>query len=484
MTGKWVVIYLGMNMALAAVMVIGLILAWRWVAIRLERDLGRNPKGTLWEFLFSLNANSRADLALTMQRAEQGKPAEHPLGSVPDVMWLDHIGFDPATLHPVPKDRTTPVNLAVRLGPKAATPLPLSLPILIAPMGYGVALSEEAKIALAQAASLTDTAIVSGEGPFLPEERAFATKWVLQWSRAEWAHQEAVVQLADMVEIQMGQGSEAGIGIVKNPQTVPARVADAAMGPVVIHAISPQSIPRWIEKIRHIKSGCPIGIKLPANQHLEQDLHLVTQWGVDVITLDGSAAGSAGSPAVISDHFGLDVALAIHRAHRWLTQAGVRQQVSLVASGGIHDAADVAKVLALGADAAAIGSTLLFALSHEQVAEHLPGSPPTAVVMAHGQASSPPQLDLDKASEHVTAWFEATRAELTLLCQALGVDCIQDLGPQHLVARTSEAARRFDIASDGEPVNWGQVKESLGELADHYEIVNDILGRVVQKIQT
>ncbi|PSR32060.1 MAG: FMN-binding glutamate synthase family protein [Sulfobacillus benefaciens] len=459
-----------------------LLIVLRRMAMRLERGLGQNPTGTLWEMLYTVNANSGTQLAMTMQRAEQGKPAEHPMGSSPAVFWLDQIGFDPATLDPVPRDRSVAVDLGVRLGPQAQKPLKLSLPVLIAPMGYGVGLNERAKVALAQASSLVDTAIASGEGPFLPEERAFATHWILQWSRAEWAHQAAVVQLADMVEIQVGQGSEAGIGIVKDACAIPHRAADAAHGNVEIRAITPGQIPKWIQEIRGIKGDVPIGIKVPANQHLEQDLALLTKWGVDVITLDGSAAGSAGSPAVISDHFGLDVGLAIHRAHRWLVEAGLRDQVSLIGSGGIHDAADIAKLLALGADAVAVGSTLLFALSHEQVAENLPNMPPTTLVMAEGQDRGPLKLDLDRASEHVAGWFEATRIELALICQALGVTSIHDLGPQHLIARSLEASARFHLASDADPLRWMRVNEALNQLVGQYQAANAILAHLADKL--
>ena len=458
-----------------------LLIVLRRVAIRLERGLGRNPKGTLWEMLYTLNTNSGTQLALTMQRAEQGKPAEHPMGSDPAIFWLDQIGFDPATLDPVPRDRGLAVDLTVQLGPRAKTPLKLSLPVLIAPMGYGVGLNDRAKIALSQASSLVGTAISSGEGPFLPEERAFATNWILQWSRAEWAHQAAVAQLAGMIEIQLGQGSEGGIGIVKNSSAVPPRVTDAAHGNVELRTISPGLIPEWIREIREINGEVPIGIKVPANQHLEQDLALLTKWGVDVITVDGSSAGSAGSPAVISDHFGLDVGLAIHRAHRWLVAAGIRARVSLIGSGGIHDAADIAKLLALGADAVAVGSTLLFALSHGQVAENLPNVPPARLMMAQGQGGASLKLDLDRASEHVAAWFEATRIELALICQALGVTSIHDLGPQHLVSRTMEASTRFRLASDADPLCWMRINEALNQLVAHYQASNAVLARLADQ---
>ncbi|MDA8192812.1 MAG: FMN-binding glutamate synthase family protein [Thermaerobacter sp.] len=450
----------------------------RGVARRAEVGLGKNPNATLWEFLFSLKSHSLHDLALTMQRAEQGQAAEHPLGSVPKVAWLEHIGFDPATLGRTPLNGDVPVAQAVRLGPRAGRPLELALPVVIAPMGYGVGLADRAKIALAQAASLAGSAVVSGEGPYLPEERGFAERWILQLSRAAWAHQQAVIDLADMVEIQWGQASEAGIGLIKNRAEMPERAQAALAGPLVMHAAPAGHPARFIQHLRALRPELAIGVKLPASHHLEEDLNALLSWGVDVITLDGAAAGSAGSPAVISDHFGISTALAVHRAHRVLLRQGQRQMVSLIASGGVEGAADIAKLLALGADAVAVGSALLFALGHEQVARHLPASPPTQLLFAHGPRQPAPELDLDRASEHATAWFAATRQELATIARALGLATLQQLNPDHLLARTAIAAEALNLAYDAIAPDWSDVAHKVDGLVKDYGRANRILTEI------
>jgi len=446
-----------------------------------EAALGHNAGWSIAEWLFSLKTHDVANIALTMQRAEQGTPAQHPLGSRPHVDWLDQIGFDPATLVPGALAQKHPVALNTVIGPKARRPLPLALPVIVAPMGYGLAVDEDVKVALAEAASVSGTAIVTGEGPYLPEERALAERWVLQLSRASWAHQPEVVRLADMVEIQLSQGAEAGIGIQKPASALASRMArDLGGQKAVIHHAPFRKLESWVADVRSLVPDVPLGIKIAGSHHLEDDLTYLTALGIDAVTLDGSTAGSAGSPAVISDHFGVTTALLTVRAHRWLQVLGVRDRVTLIVSGGVHDAADIAKLLALGADVVAVGSILLFALAHEEVWKIVPEKPPTALVLAHGSKRTAPPLNRDRAAEHVANWFEATAKELREICRAVGVGSTHDLRPFHLMARTPEAARVLGLSYDGEPGPWQRVAHSLQRLVEAYQEEDEALWRILQ----
>jgi tRNA-dihydrouridine synthase len=457
---------------------------FRSVSRTLERQLGENPRWTPWEWLFSLNTHSWRELALTMQRAEMGKPATHPMGSRPEVDWLSQVGWDPATLEPTPVAMAQAVDLTTVVGPRAPRPLVLSLPVVVAPMGYGVAVTDDVKVALAQAASLAGTAVASGEGPFVPEERAFAQQWILQTSRAGWSHQRRVVTLADMIEIQMGQGAEASIGVKRQPSTLPDRVRRATHHrAAVIHAAGVRPLDQWVRELRRTAPDVPIGVKIPASQHLEADLSRLVALGVDFITVDGSGAASSGSPAVIADHFGVATAVATARAHRWLHTIGQRRAVSLIVSGGVHGAQDIAKLIALGADAVAVGSELLFALSHEQVWHVLPAHPPTAQVLAHGTRRRTPRLDVDWASEHAARWFHATAEELALICRAVGIRRIHDLGRQHLIARTPEAAWSLELAYDADRFQHAQYQHTLSALVASYQELQKTLRHIWQQLR-
>ncbi|MBX5466069.1 MAG: alpha-hydroxy-acid oxidizing protein [Firmicutes bacterium] len=425
-------------------------LAWGWLWVRslagrLEAGLGAPPQRTVWEWLFSLASSTPQEIALTEQRAARGTAAAHPMGSRDDVHWLDRMAFRPGGLdHPA--QTAEAVHTGVRLGPMAPRPLCLSLPVLVAPMAWGLSLTTEAKIALAQASQAAGTAVVSGEGPVLVEEVAWAGRWILQVNRGQWAHQRALVRLADAVEVQVGQAAEGSGAVVKHRRSLPRRVrrALARLSPVVIRAGLPRPLPVWLRALRAANPEVPLGVKIPAGPDVAQDVVKLARWGVDFITLEGAEAATASSPAVIHDHFGIPLAVAVRAADRALKAAGLRHRVSLVAAGGIRGAADAAKVLALGADAVAVGTSLLFALAHRQVTGVLPWHAPTALVFPSGSGQAQP-LDADMAFLHASKWFLATRLELALVAATVGEARLSDLGPHHLTAYDSEVARALDL---------------------------------------
>ncbi|MCY0879103.1 MAG: glutamate synthase-related protein [Firmicutes bacterium] len=469
-------------MAAAAAAVLGMLVFWGIPGVkrRLERLLGESPRTGITELFFSLQATTLREMMLTLQRATTGKPANHPMGSPMATPWLDEFGWDPATLDPPARPRGSAVALAARLGPRAHRPLRLEFPVLIAPMGYGIALNWATKVALAQASALTGIATNSGEGPFLPAERAYAARWVLQFGRGPWNHQSATIRLADMVEIQLGQGSEADTGVRKSPQHLPRRIRQATDHPertFRIHGGIPFSLRRVVARIRRLNPEVPVGVKIPASDHLEHDIARLLGLKIDVLTVDGAEAASSSSPAVISDHFGLGCLEAVVRADVWLKALGQREHVSLVASGGVRGADDIAKLLALGADAVAVGSALLMAASHGQVHRVVPRFGPTRLVLASPQLSPRDTLDVDMAAIHAVNWLKATQGELGLIAQAAGVAGLDELGPQHLIPRTARARALLAYAKQG------GAEEGFRVLVEvwirHYGILNRTLTRLL-----
>jgi hypothetical protein len=456
-------------------------LGFHRAARRLESSMGHPPRHTFWEMFFTLRARSLSSLLLTLQRAESPRPAEHPMGSRVAVDWMNAIGFNPGTFAAPPLGSQGQMDLSVAIGPHCGKPLVLSMPVLIAPMGYGIGLAAETKAALAQAATLAGIAVVSGEGAFIPEERAYAAKWVLQESRGKWAHQSAVRGLADMIEIQWGQASEGGATVVKPAVEIPLRMARAAKGKAVIGA-APRDFAGWAAAIKKVRPDCPLGVKIPASQHVEEDLAYLAALPVDVVTLDGSGAGSTGSPAAISDHFGISAVLACHRAHQWLTMAGIRSRITLIISGGIRDAADTVRLYALGADAVMVGTDPLMAALHGQVSEWWTPVPPTNLAFARSTVNPAPPLDVGLAAEHVWNWLEATRSEIKTILRTMGMSSLDMLRSERpLVGRTREAAALFQIPFDAEPSM--QMGQRVPELVAQYQQLNHTLSRIYHALE-
>lgn len=446
-----------------------------WGIRRLSRHLehlaGTVPRTNLFELFFMLKSWSWREILLTLQRSETGKGAQHPMGSVvTDTPWLDQLAFDPVTLDPsppVPKD----ISLRVTIGPRAKKPLVLELPVLVAPMGYGVGLTAAAKTALAQVAALAGTATSSGEGPFLPEERAYAHKWILQWSQGPWNHQKEVVRLADMVEIHLGQGAEGQIHISRHKH-LPRRLKRMVQGKSVVIRGGTPPLPYLFTHLKRINPDIPIGVKLIASNHIEKDLQILMRWPVDVITVDGQEAASQNSPAVISDHFGIPTVWAVIRARRWLKRHHIHH-ITLIASGGVKGAADIAKLIALGADAVALGSPLLLAVSHEQLSKFLPLSwhGPNRLVFADHSSHIAARFDVGQAVHHAVNWFTSTADELRTILEALGLDKVAALNPGLLIAKTENAAPLLAVSRLEVPFLVTQ----LAGLTDSYKELNHCL---------
>lgn len=417
----------------------------------LESFLAADPRTGPVELLYALPSFRLRGLALTAQRARLGAPAlvamEAPLART----WLEEVRFDPATLEPFAGARRP--SLYVRLGPRAERPLSLSMPLVFAGMGWGVGLSAKARLVLAEAAASAGIALSSGEGPVLAAEPALGGKWIWQWSRANWRGQHLAAGLADMVELQIGQASEGGTGIRRPPGTLPRAVRRfLGPGPLVIRAGLPLPLAAWIRLARRRSRGAPVAVKIPASDHVERDVLHLARLGADVIVLDGAGAGTSGSPAVLADHQGIPVAVAVHRADRALRAAGLREGVSLVASGHVHSAADLLKLLALGADAVAVGVVALLAMSEGQLHKVLPRRAPTLLVLPKPRGR-PDRLDEEAAKEHLSRWLLATRAELEELLRSLGLQHIQEVRRGHLSADTEEVARLLGIRWYGDPLS-------------------------------
>src|SRR5699024_8593726 len=135
---------------------------------------------------------------------------------------IDSITFIPAQGASFAIDKDDYVDMSRTIGRLAKRPLEIDIPIMIGGMAYGISLTKDAKIALAEASAKMKTAINSGEGGILPEAQEAAHKFILQFSRTSWGKEEDIIASADMIEIKMGQGATAGMGETIKASDIPA----------------------------------------------------------------------------------------------------------------------------------------------------------------------------------------------------------------------------------------------------------------------
>ncbi len=263
----------------------------------------------------------------------------------------------------------------------AKKPIHLKIPVTIAGMSFG-ALSANAKEALGRGATIAGTSTTTGDGGMTPEERGQSQHLVYQYLPSRYGMNPDDLRKADAIEIVLGQGAKPGGGGMLLGMKVTERVAGMRTLPIGVDQRSACRHPDWtgpddlaikIAELREITDWeKPIYVKIGASRPY-YDVKLAVKAGADVIVLDGMQGGTAATQEVFIEHVGIPILSAIPQAVQALQEMGMHRKVQLIVSGGIRNGADVAKAMALGADAVAIGTAALIALgdNHPRLDEEL-----------------------------------------------------------------------------------------------------------------
>ncbi|MBX6396129.1 MAG: FMN-binding glutamate synthase family protein [Alicyclobacillaceae bacterium] len=376
----------------------------------------------------------------TAMRASHGLPLSRPLGSPVRFSPWEKLLFNPVHLCRFPTPEDVGIDTSAVIGPGADKPMTLAIPVMIAGMSYGGALSKKAKIALARAASELGTATNTGEAGLLEEERESADLLIGQYNRGGWLNTPERYGRLDAIEIQLGQGAQGS-----SPQRTSAHNIGEEFREVFglqegQHAVIHSRLPgvdtdgdfvRLVRRLRE-ETGVPVGVKIAATHHLERELGIALEAGVDFVTVDGAEGGTHGGAPTLQDDLGLPTLFAVARAADFLGKQGVRGRVSLVATGGLITPGQMLKALALGADAVYVGTAPLLAMIADQLVEAIPFEPPTSLVMYAGKLTD--QLDVEKGSRNVVRFLQSCIREMELVAASLGKTALADVNKSDLVA--------------------------------------------------
>ena len=353
----------------------------------------------------------------------------------------------------------TNVALGTRFAKK---PIELKTPITFAGMSFG-ALGTHAKEALGRAATALGTTTTTGDGGMTDEERRASKTLVYQVLPSRYGLNPDDLRRADAIEVVVGQGAKPGGGGVLLGQKVTERVAGMRTLPVGIDQRSASRHPDWtgpddltikIEELREITDWeKPIYVKVGASRP-QYDIPLAVKAGADVIVLDGMQGGTAATQDVFIEHVGIPTLAALRQAVDALQELDMHRKVQLIVSGGIRTGADVAKALALGADAVSIGTAALVALGCNKPV-HIDdyralGTEPGYCHHCHtgrcpvGVTTQDPALEARLDPEQGARWLKNYVTVMTLEAQTIaranGKSHVLNLEPEDLVALTVEAA--------------------------------------------
>jgi len=375
---------------------------------------------------------------------------------------------------------TTKTVLGTRFAKK---PIELDIPITIAGMSFG-ALSANVKESLGRAATEMGTSTTTGDGGMTSEERNSSKTLVYQCLPSRYGFNPDDVRRADAIEVVIGQGAKPGGGGMLLGQKVNPRVAKMRTLPEGVDQRSACRQPDWtgpydltikINELREITDWeKPIYVKVGATRTFN-DVKLAVHAGADVVVVDGMQGGTAATQTCFIEHVGIPTLAALRQAVDALEDLDMIGKVQLIISGGIRTGADVAKALAMGADAVAIGQGVLVALGCNSPSYMHNGEHMSALAEYEALGTSPgfchhchtgkcpvgvttqdavleQRLQPDVGSKRLRNYLKTLNMELTTIARACGKQNVHHLEREDLVALTVEAAAMARLPLAG--TNW------------------------------
>ena len=382
------------------------------------------------------------------QMAVTGKPIIEAMGTQMKMPNWDDILILGAQLNPPPLMEHDPVSTTTVIGKHAEKPMVLDMPVYISHMSFG-AMSKEMKTALAKGSAMAKTAMCSGEGGILPEEKAAAYKYIFEYVPNRYSVTPENLSTADAIEIKIGQGTKPGMGGHLPGEKVTPEIAAIRNKPLGQDVISPSKFPdvntkedlkELVDQLRMASGGRPIGIKIAAGR-IEKDLEYCVFAAPDFITIDGRGGATGASPKLVRDSTSVPTIYALHRARKYLDSIGA--EIDLVITGGLRVSSDFAKAIAMGADAVAVASAALIAAACQQYRICHNGKCPMGI------ATQDPELrknfSIDKGAKRLENYLHVLREELKSFARISGHTCIHDLSREDLCTTSSEISNHTGI---------------------------------------
>ncbi len=388
------------------------------------------------------------EMAVTGRTIGGSMSTQMPMPGWDDILMLG------AQLNPPPLDDNAAVDTTTVIGKHAKKPMVLDSPIYISHMSFG-ALSREIKIALAQGSAMAKTAMCSGEGGILPEEKQAAYKYIFEYIPNKYSVTSENLRTSDAIEIKIGQGTKPGMGGHLPGEKVTAEIADIRGKKQGEDIQSPSKFPElnskedlrsMVNTLRELSEGRPIGIKIAAG-NIERDLEYCVFAEPDFVTIDGRGGATGSSPLFLREATSVPTIYALSRARKYLDS--VHSDISLVITGGLRVSADFAKALAMGANAVAIASAALIAAACQQYRICGSGNCPVGVATQNPELRG--RMQTSAAALRVANFLNVSCKELETFARVTGNSSVHDLSMEQLITLNRDIAEYTGIRHAGQP---------------------------------
>jgi glutamate synthase domain-containing protein 2 len=378
-----------------------------------------------------------ADLILsTWVQAETGKP---PTNELEYRVGNSGGGFDLLEFKFLPEERWFPKELPIDLSiPLNRRPydrtIEIPIPFYGAGMSYG-SISEQIMLARAKAAHAWKTFTSTGEGGYPESLVPYKDRVITQVATGMFGVREQTIQYAPIIEFKYAQGAKPGLGGHLLGDKTTAAVAAmresvpwvSLFSPFPFHSVySVEDHKKHVDWIKTINPEALVSVKVSTPTDIDMVAMGSYHAGAHILQIDGSYGGTGAAPEIAKKNIAMPIEFAVPRVHRYLLAEGIRDEIVVMASGGIRTAHDIAKIIALGADGAVLGTAELVALGCTRCSncERGRGCP-------FGLTTTDPELsqlvDPDWGAERIGRLYESYQMQLRKILRGLGLRSISDL---------------------------------------------------------
>jgi glutamate synthase domain-containing protein 2/ferredoxin len=328
-----------------------------------------------------------------------------------------------------------PVDLSLPLNRRENGPkIRLSLPIYGGGMSYG-SISLKVMLGRAMAAQKIGSFTCTGEGGYPDELIPYSDHIITQVATGLFGVREETIKRSRMIEFKYAQGAKPGLGghllAEKNTPEV-ATMREAVPGtnlfsPFPFHSVySVEDHKKHVDWVRSIHPDVLVSVKV--STPADVDMVAVGSYyaGAHVIHLDGAYGGTGAAPDIAKKNIAMPIEYATAQAHQFLVKEGIRDEVVLIASGGIRTSEDILKTIALGADGVVVGTAELVAINCVRCGncERDRGCP---IGIATTDPHLAPQMTADWVCDRICNLYKSWALTMEQRLRALGMNTIRQL---------------------------------------------------------